>query len=323
MRPTTPKSMEGLIAVSDPDVKPLGYLSWFSIPDESVSLRRLKHGLAMYGLSPNLAPTDTKAIHTFKRAMREQEGRQRNGTITETDVAQIEETPEFCVYQISRLERDFNERVINYPKALRVIFTKAGDAAGTIDFEPLGGVPRQEVMPIMQAITDFYDKNAAKVTGARVRAVVRNYIKNSPDEQRNQDGLSGENLRGKAGGIYFIPARHRGELEALASMLQEVYKGKAYLHAVPMADSASEREIVKRHHVANSMDEAHEMMTELRGLLSTDRERAPRSDVIAHKWAQFETLRRRLGSYKEILRDEEDEIAQNMAILRKQLDQLM
>lgn len=321
--PTTPKSMEGMIAVSgDRDIPPLGFLTWFSIPDEAISLRKLKASLAMFGLSPTLAPTDTKAINTFKRAMREQEGRHKNGTITETDVAPIDETPEVCVYQVTRLERDLQERVINYPKALRVIFIKSGNDAGNIEFEPLDGVPRTEVMPMMSAIQEFYDRNGAKVTGARVRAVVRNYLKNEPDEQRNREGLSGENLRGKAGGIYFIPAKHEDQLKSLAAMLNEAYKGKAYLHAVPMADSASEREIVRRHHNANAMAEAREMMTDLRGLLADDRERAARSDVVAHKWAQFQTLRRRLGQYKEILQDEQDEMLQDMDILKKQLDRL-
>lgn len=316
----TPKSMQGMVAVGDDrDIAPLGYLTWFSIPDESIGLRKLQKSLAMFGLSPTLAPTDTKAIHTFKRAMREQEGRHRNGTITETDVAQIEETREICVYQITRLERDLEERVIEYPKALRVIFHKE---TAVIDYEPLDGVPRSEVMPMMSAIQEFYDRNSSRVTGARVRAVVRNYLRNEPNEQLKQEGLSGENLRGKAGGIYFIPAKHADQLKALAAMLNEAYKGKAYLHAVPMADSATEREIVRRHHNANAMEEAREMMTELRGLLADDRERAPRSDVIAHKWAQFQTLRKRLASYKEILKDEEDEMSQDMAILRKQLDRL-
>jgi hypothetical protein len=73
---------------------------------------------------------------------------------------------------------------------------------------------------MMESIQDYYDKNASKVTGAKVRGIVRNYLKSEPDEQRrNVEGLSGENLRGKAGGIYFIPARHVDQLSALAEAL--------------------------------------------------------------------------------------------------------
>jgi hypothetical protein len=242
--PTTHNSLEGMVAVSDgKGVKALGYLTWFSIPDESVSLRTLKRALGVHGLPLSLAPRDTKAIDVFKRAMREQDGKHRDDetkVITETAVASVDETPDDCVYQISRITRDLNERVVDYPKAMRVIFNKRTEE---LHFNPLKDVPRTEVLPMMEAIQDYFDKNGSKVTGARVRSIVRNYLRNEPDETRNVEGLSGENMRGKAGGIYFVPAKHIVQLQALSDALNELYAGRAYLHAVPLADGASEREL--------------------------------------------------------------------------------
>jgi hypothetical protein len=320
--PTTHESLGGLVAVSGKGIKPLGYLTWFSVPDESVGLRKLKQSLAVHGLPPSLAPSDTKAINTFKRAMREQEGRHHTdaGVITETTVAQVAETPEDCVYQISRLVRDLDERVVEYPKAMRVIFDKRTEE---IHFNPLGGIPRTELLPMMESIQDFYDKNGSKVTGAKVRGVVRNYLRNEPDEQRHLEGLSGENLRGKSGGIYFIPAKHVDQLQALSEALTELYEGRAYLHAVPLADGASEREIVRRHHVTNARQEMKEAMAEVKGLLSADRERAPRSDVVANQWARFRAIQRRASAYADLLKDEQEEIGEMGAILKKQLDNLI
>lgn len=318
--PTTPV-LHGMVAVSDDfKGKPLGRLVWFSIPDESVGLRALKKALAVHGLPLSLAPKDTKAINTFKRAMREQEGRHHNGVIVETTVAQVSETPEDCIYQISRLVRDLDEQVVEYPKAMRVIFDKRTEE---IHFNPLGGIPRTELLPMMESITDYYEKNGSKVTGSKVRAVVRNYLRSEPDEQRNIDGLSGENLRGRSGGIYFIPAEHIDKLQAMSETLTELYEGKAYLHAVPLADSASERELVRRHHVANARQEMKEAMAEVKGLLAADRERAPRSDVVANQWSRFRAIQRRASSYAELLKDEQEEIADMGEILRKQLDKLI
>lgn len=326
--PTTPDKLKGLVAISeDSKVKPLGYLVWFSVPDESVGLKKLKMMLAAHGLPPALAPTDTKAIHTFKRAMREQEGRKRvtdattgDVVITETTVAQVVETGDDCVYQVSQLVRDLDERVIDYEKGMRVVFNKRTEDIG---FNVLGGVKRQELMPLMESIQDFYEKNGTKVTGARVRGVVRNFLRSEPDESRNVEGLSGENLRGKAGGVYFILAQFAQELMALSEMLTELYTGKAYLHAVPMADSATEREIIRRHHVANTKQEMQEVMGEVRELLRGDRERAPRSDVIANKWAQYRALERRAQKYQAALQDEQDEINDMAKILHRQLDKLV
>ena len=319
--PTTPKSIQGVVAIGDDSkLKPLGYLTWFSVPDESVNLRALKKALALNGLPPSLAPKDTKAKDVFKRAMREQEGRRRvEEVIHETDVVQISEGSDDIVYQISTVVRDLDNRQVDYPKAIRVIFSKATDE---IAFQKLEGVTGTEYLAMSNAIQDYFDKNATKITGARVRTVVRNYIRDESDETRNVEGLSGENLRGKAGGIYFIPAKHAEQVGALSEMLHELYKGRAYLHAVPLADNASEKELIRRHHVANAREEIKEAMSEVRGLLSAERERAPRSDVIANHWSRFKALQRRAAEYQSILGDEQEEIEDMARMLQGQLRKL-
>lgn len=319
--PTTPKGIQGVIAVGeDTSITILGRITWFSVPDEAVSLRTLKKCIALHGLPPVLAPKDTRAINVFKRAMREHEGRTRsNGHFIDTDVATVRETPEDCIYQVSRLTRDLDERVVEYLKLVRVIFNKKTDE---VNFNMLPGAPRSECLPIMEAVEDFMEKNGGKVTGAKVRGIVRNYIKEEPDERRNIEGLSGENLRGKGGGIYFVPERHFEQVKALSEMLQELYKGKAYLHAIPLADGAGERDLIRAHHTSNVRQEMVELLGELRGLNSSDRERNPRSDVIANKWAQFHTLARRASRYKDIIQDDVAELQDMASILKRQLDQL-
>src|SRR3954447_10461097 len=140
---TTPRSLKGAVAVGlDSDIKPLGYVTWFSIPDENVKLGRLKRMLGVHGLPTELAPKDTKALNVFKRAMREQDGRHReNGHIRENVVHQVVETPDDCVYQLSSTVRDLEERIVNYPKAMRVIFNKRTE---DLRFNLLGEVKRNE-----------------------------------------------------------------------------------------------------------------------------------------------------------------------------------
>lgn len=325
--PTTPDSLKGLVAMADESgIKPLGYVTWFSVPDESVSLRKLRMTLAAHGLPPTLAPKDTKAIDTFKRALREQEGRVKafvDGKpvgYNETTVAQVTETRSDCVYQVTSLRRDLSERVIDYAKGVRVIFNKQTEE---VHFNVLGDVPRSELLPVIEAIQDFIEKNSSRVTGARVRGVVRNYLRNESDEGREMEGLSGENLRGKAGGVYFVLAQYGDQLKALSEMLEELYQGRAYLHAVPMADGATEREMIRRHHVANTMEDMKETLAEARDLLRSDRARQPRSDSIAHKWSQFKAMERRAQKYANALQDEQDEIQDMATVLRRQLDKLV
>jgi hypothetical protein len=311
-----------LVATSNARIKPLGYLTWFSVPDEPVGLRKLRSTLALHGLPPKLAPKDTKAKDTFRRAMREQEGRHRtNGSIIENTVAQVTETTDDLVYQVSSLRRDLDERVIDYPKVVRVIFNKITEE---LHFNRLDkDAPRQEVVDLMGSITNYYEQNSSRVTGARVRGVIRNYLRSEPDETRDVEGLSGENLRGKAGGIYFVPAQHAGELESLASALSELYHGRGYLHAVPLANNETERAIIQRHHLENTKRELREATGEARGLLEGDRERAPRSDVIANHWARLKQIERRAVKYRDMLKEEDEEVLAMADTLRTQLRKLV
>jgi hypothetical protein len=136
-------------------------------------------------------------------------------------------------------------------------------------------------------------------------------------------GLSGENLRGKAGGIYFVPAQHAGELESLSNALTELYHGRAYLHAVPLANNETERAIIQRHHLENTKRELREATGEARGLLTGDRERAPRSDVIANHWARLKQIERRAVKYRDMLKEEDEEVLAMADTLRTQLRKLV
>jgi hypothetical protein len=162
------------------------------------------------------------------------------------------------------------------------------------------------------------------VTGAKVRAIVRGYLQNTPDEQRGVDGLSGENLRGRAGGVYFVPVKSQGELEALGMFLDELYpESRAYLHMVPLADTASEREIIRRHHIANAKEELEEAIKDARDLLRGERDRSVRSNVVAHHWAKYHAMLRRSASYRDILEEDVEEIEEQRKILKNQLDKLL
>lgn len=320
---TTPRSLKGAVAVGlDSDIKPLGYVTWFSIPDENVKLSRLKRMLGVHGLPTELAPKDTKALNVFKRAMREQDGRHReNGHIRENTVAQVTENPAECVYQVTSLLRNLDEQVIDYAKAFRAVFDKRTEQ---LSFRPLAGANKREVQAVVTQIQDWYDANGASVTGAKVRGIVRGYLSNQPDDERGIYGLSGENLRGKGGAIYFIPAKYRDELEWLSEMLGELYSGgRAYVHFIPMADGASERELVRRHHTANTRQEMAEAITATKALIAADRERGLRTNVIAHHRANYRQLQRRTKEYAELLRDEQDEIVSMSDMLGKQLDRLL
>lgn len=300
----------------------LGYVSFFSVPDRPVAIKRLRKEWLLAGLDPQALPEDPRSLYLFKRAMREQEGKVRtaDGGVIETDVKDVLENGDLCIYQISRVVRDADEREVDYPKAMRVVYNKAAEE---MKFDPLGEVPRAEVLPMMEAIQDYFENNGKMIDGRKVRTVVRNFLKDDRDEQGGVVGLSGENLRGKGGGVYFIAAKYKDELEALEQALEGLYEdGAAYLHSIPLADGEGERELVRRHHLNNTKHEIEEAMADVAKLLRSDRKHAVRSDVAAHHWRRLRALQRRAAEYKGLLKDENEDIDAATEMLQRQLDKL-
>lgn len=306
-------------------VKALGYIVWFSVPDRPVNLKQLRKAWGFSGLDTKVLPPEPRPLYLFKRAMRAQEGKVRNddGTITETDVKMVAEDHEWCIYQISRVVRDAEKRIVNYPKAMRVSFEKAGD---TLSFFPLDETPLKDVLPMQEAIETYYDENGKVIDGRKVRTVVREFIRDDDDradQDDGQTGLSGENLRGKGGGVYFVAAKHKNKLDSLAEALNELHSdGSAYLYMVPLADGASERELVRRHHVNNTVREMQEAMAEVAYMLRPDRKQAVRADHAAFHWRRLQALRRRAAEYNALLKDEQDDVTQMAGMLEKQLNKL-
>jgi hypothetical protein len=316
MPTTTPPRLQGMVAVSrNGRVKPLGFICWFSVPDEDLKLSRLRRQWVKGGLSDKPLPPAQKSVNAFKRAVRQQEGitvNETDGTKTETDVRDIRDTSEMVEYQVTRVVRNLKEHRIDYEAAIRVWFVKkdsAGNPVETLDFRPLEGVRPKEAHEIMRAIEEAYADQSEKVPGAKVRTIVRGVLKDVPDD--NTFGLEGENLRGKAGGIYFVFAKYEHDLERLANVLWTLWpgaEGRAYLHMVPLADGASEKELIQRHFKMNALEDFKEIAEQVAELRRGDRKRDVRSNVVKHHVDRLAAAKQRAMAYADALSMEQKEI---------------
>jgi hypothetical protein len=325
MTPTTLTDPRQMVAISaDSGVTPLGYIVWYSVPDVDVSVRKLRRVWQLSGLDPKPLPKAPGEVNAFRRAVRGEEGRIAlpDGTVMETDVRDIPTNDGYIVYQLSRVVKDADEQLVSYPKALRV---KYHPERRDTDFDALGEIPRKDVLPIMESIQERFEANVKAITGAKVRSLVRDYLKNDDDEQAGKVGLSGENMRGKAGGVYFVLARYADQVASLADFLSEMYPdhASAGLYSVPMADGATERDMIRRQHVANSLADIEEEIGEVRDLLREDRKRGVRDNVRQHHFRRLEQLKRRAAQYAEALREEQDDVTAHLDVLNAQLRQLL
>jgi hypothetical protein len=330
----TPKAVHGMVAVSrDSGIKPLGYVCWFSVPDEDLKLSRLRYKWVRSGLDAKPLPPAQKSINAFRRAVRQQEGitvNERDDTKTETDVREFPETAERAEYQVTRVTRNMDERRIVYSGAIRVWFDKADEK---LDMSPLGDVPFKEARAIMDSIKEAYEATSESVPGSKVRSIVRGILRD--DDTDKSFGFSGENLRGKAGGIYFVFAKHEHNLERLSDLLWTLWpggEGRAYLHIIPLADGKSERELIRSHHRMNSMDDLDEAMFDMAKLLRDQdaaaklgktltedqlwpRGRSVRDNVLKHHQARLEQFQLRAAEYADALGGEQKDIQTRLKTL--------
>src|SRR5688572_33248846 len=112
MEPGGPK---GVIAVGSDGAHVMGYYAMSTVPDRFVPTSKLARAWASNALPMELVPQDRKAVDTFKNACRSVEDRRGGAApnrVTEVKVDQVEETYSECVYQITRMVRDRNQREI-------------------------------------------------------------------------------------------------------------------------------------------------------------------------------------------------------------------
>lgn len=257
-------------------------------------------------------PSNRQLRNVYRSVLTAMKGKtpMMDGSTTETEVTFIRETGEAIVYQISRVVKDMDEELVDFPKAMRVTMMKRSEE---IKFRALGGVPREELLPMMEAIQDNFERAGKLLPGRAVRELVRRYTMGE---------LLGECLNGRSGGIYFVPAKSKEELDKLAEAIADLYPDGGYVNAIPLADSASERELIRRNHQANVMAEAKEALGEASRLLREERERGVRSDVAAFHANRLAKLKTRALEYQALLGEENADVEDMFDMLGQQLRRL-
>lgn len=292
----------------------IGFYAMFSVPEEAVSSAKLRRlWIAEIGDPGSLVPKTPKAVHAFQRACRSVESRrpadEADSRVTEIKVNKVLENTAECVYQINRLIRDRDHKLIEHPKAMRLTFDTKDQG---ITSEPLDAEEAEILFGIDDRIREHYEANAAKISGSKVRAAFRRTI---------EKDLGGTKV--VRNGVYFVPRTGYETLKALQHVLSEVYgqDSSAELHLIPAADSSSEREIIAKHFTVNASKEADKLMAEVAYYL---KERD--GDVRSNKLKNIIKMRRQLSSaaskFTDILDTELTLVNEKMELLDDQIETL-
>jgi hypothetical protein len=288
-----------------------GAYMWYSIPDRMMSIATVRRAVKEVGLDLSRFPTDRRPEHVAQEACRQVEGVHQNGKRTEIHAEQVVRDADAMIYQITKHVQDKDERVINHPKALRVIFDIK---KGVLEFQPFDGADKSEVQDLIDTITDHFEKNSTKMPGHKLRTILRHYI----------EAVGGENVRGQSGGVYFLakklgtPALEIDGLEfsaKIVALLTALYKTPD-THVVKCVNDEGERAYLKRKFIENCSEDLEDYREKLLELVRTkgDRKRGFREDMRANLIEQRKAIDARRARFADILQDELGELDRNMKL---------
>jgi hypothetical protein len=288
-----------------------GAYMWYSIPDAMMSIGTVRRAVKEVGLDLSRFPTGRRPEHVAQEACRKVEGVHQNGTREEIRAEQVVRDADAMIYQITKHVQDKDNRVIEHPKALRVIFDIK---KGTLEYQPLGGADKGEVQDLIDKINDHFEKNSTKMPGHKLRTILRHYI----------EAVGGENVRGQSGGVYFLakklgtPALEIDGLEfsaKIVALLTALYKTPD-THVVKCVNDEGERAYLKRKFIENCSEDLEDYREKLLELVRTkgDRKRGFREDMRANLIEQRKAIDARRARFADILQDELGELDRNMKL---------
>lgn len=317
------KRLGNVKAVGDVDGLPeIGKLVTYSMTDDPRSGTKLVRTWAKHGLDVNDLPDQRQGFHIFQSACRSVETRRKNGKGVEVKVDEVMHDANECVYQITHMVRDVGERTIEHPKAMTVAFDKALDSITVRELEDYDTLRGLE-----ERIREHYAKNAKSIPGQKIRNAVRDTLLK----------IGAQNMRRKAGGLYFVPAQYRVAgangraelkptapiLEGLQGVLEDLYGERGDFWTIPLIRDDAAEKMIAKHFAINVQEKSRDLMEKaLQRVRQGKGERGVRSDLLANLYNERRRIVGAVAQFEEIVSLEKDTIEKNLRDLDNALEKL-
>lgn len=300
----------------------LGTLATYTLPDEPQKANAIVKAWANNGLDVDRLPDKRTGAHIFMSACRSVETRKAtNGTghtshRVEISVDEVLHNDVEVIYQITRRVRNLADKTIDFEKSMRLTYDKGLDRIDVTqmdDYETLRGLE--------DTIRKHVTKNQRTIPGQKLRNAVRDQVL----------AVGGQNLRRKAGGLYFVPHEYLdGQdmkpsapiLDGLRGALEELYDGRADFYTIPLADDSEQREMVAKHFAINAAERSAVLMERAVQRIRSGKGKGVRADLIANLWNERRLLAGQVAQFDEIVGLERAAIDKNVRDLDDALGKL-
>lgn len=297
-------SLVGVHEGSVDEDKLLGRVSFFSCPDRPVRTDDLLRAWQDNGLDTTGLDVKRRPDQVFQTACRKISGVDRTPDKRVEVVAdEVENTPGYVLFQITRKVWDIDRGVIEHEKGLRLRFSKNEMKIQSehLDFYDA------DLANLENQVRTYYDANLGTAEGQKVRKAVRALLLH----------LGGQNLRRKGGGVYFVPSQVPGNgpalpvLKGIQAAMTALYGNDADLYTLPCVNGEAEQEMVRKHTAMNLKADADRIVADIYARMK-ERERAPRRDLLSRIDEERRQILVTLKHFKQLVSIEEDGVLQSI-----------
>jgi hypothetical protein len=295
-----------------------GYYLLYSIGEGGVPIAKTRKAFKDHGLDVSRLPEARRPEHVAMAAVKSVERVHQNGHREVIRTEQVGRSEAFVIFQVTRHVFDLENRVIEHPKALRVLFSMEDL---TLTFEPLEGADMIDVQAIAKEIQDYYDSHGTQIPGRGLRRIIQHYV----------EAAGGEFIRD---GGYFLPRvtrltqnsklrdHHGEEIDAasfianLQSALREIYERESEMHSIPCVNDDGQRAFLKRKFIENCSEDLKAYRDRCVELVNgkDERKKAFRTDVRTGLIARRKDLNARRQQFAEILGETLEELDRDMSL---------
>ena len=311
-----------LIASGEPEEQVMGRVVFYSHPDDNKPVRKVLTALTANGLDQfiDALPDVRQGVHVFQSACRagERTPLPVNGTRTEIRAQEVLNDAAECVYQVTIEVWDKAHAVINHKKGMRVVFRKSDER---ITVDKLDAYDKM-LKAVETHIREDFAANGKTIPGQKVRAFVRSTVL----------ALDGQNLRRKAGGVYFVPREYTDPdgkraktgplLDGIAGFLTDLYGERGDFHQLACIDSDAEKEMVRKHFALNANKELEDFVVKALGAARSGRKRKVRSDLLTNIVSGRRKIIGQLQEFEKLVDAERADIEANLGALDQALEDL-
>jgi len=287
----------------------LGFIAMCQVPNAPQSIAKLRRLWLAEGLDDSLIPKERKPVNIFKMACRSVETRRSEALkSTEVKVDEVLENENECVYQVTQLVRNKDDKLIEHPKAMRLTFNKR---TGTIEHDALDKKTYRALKFIAQQVQDDFERNSSKVPGAKIRRAIRATL-------RDQHATLIQNK-----GVFFVPTAGKVSLDSIDNVLKGLYGdgGDAELFVIPCANDDGERAMIARHFQGNVADHIDGLLAEITMRLKAGKEvrKDRRESLVTERRKLNEAVER----YRDMLDDKLLVVGEKIRLLDNGLEELL